>query len=110
MRFERLQDMMRGWFVGAFTPAVFSTQAVEVGIKEYGPGDYEARHWHAVATEITVIIRGTAEMNGRRLIAGDIVVVEPGEATDFTALAEVTTVVVKIPGALNDKYVGHTNA
>ena len=35
---------------------------------------------------------------------GDIIVVEPGEATDFEALEDAMNVVVKIPGANNDKY------
>ena len=35
---------------------------------------------------------------------GDIVVVEPGEATDFEALDDAVNVVVKIPGVNNDKY------
>mgnify|MGYP004635474661 CR=1 FL=1 len=37
--------------------------------------------------------------------AGDIIVMEPNEATDFECLQDGTTnVVVKIPGANNDKY------
>ena len=37
--------------------------------------------------------------------AGDIIVLEPGEVTSFEAMTDATTVVVKVPGALNDKYV-----
>ena len=35
---------------------------------------------------------------------GDIIVVEPGDATDFEALEDAMNVVVKMPGANNDKY------
>ena len=45
-------------------------------------------------------------MNGVEYIEGDIVVMEPGEATDFECLENGTkNVVVKIPGANNDKYI-----
>ncbi|KPZ23952.1 hypothetical protein ALO38_200196 [Pseudomonas coronafaciens pv. zizaniae] len=37
--------------------------------------------------------------------AGDIIVLEPGDITAFEALTDATTVVVKLPGALDDKYV-----
>ena len=43
-------------------------------------------------------------MNGRTYGAGDIIVLEPGEATDFRALEKTTTVVVKMPSVLGDKY------
>ena len=36
--------------------------------------------------------------------AGDIIVVEPGDITSFAALEDTVNVVVKIPGANNDKY------
>lgn len=104
MKTARLDDMVRGWFVGAFEPTVLSTDAVEVGVKRYPAGSRDAAHIHKVATEVTLILEGTAVLNGRRLEAGDIVVIEPGEAASFETLTPVTTVVVKCPGALDDKY------
>ena len=35
---------------------------------------------------------------------GDIIVVEPGDCTDFLALEDTICTVVKYPGAKNDKY------
>jgi len=44
-------------------------------------------------------------MNGMEYRASDIVVMEPGEDTDFESLDDGTAnVVVKIPGANDDKY------
>ncbi len=96
--------MVRGWFVGDFTPSLYATQDVEVAVQRYPAGTVEAEHLHKIATEITVIVSGEAEMQGQRLVAGDIVVLEPGEITGFKALTDVVTTVVKIPGAKNDKY------
>ena len=44
-------------------------------------------------------------MNGIEYSKGDIVVMEPNEATDFECLENGTqNVVVKFPGANDDKY------
>ena len=106
MKIYRLDDMVRGWFVGAFDPTVLRTDDVEVGIKTYPAGAEEAVHFHKVATEITVILDGTAEMNDRVLNTGDIVVLNPNEPSNFRCLTAVTAVVVKHPGASDDKYLG----
>jgi hypothetical protein len=109
MKKYQLNQMTKGWFVGDFSPTIIKTQAVEVGVKEYRKNDYEATHHHKVATEITVIVSGKVRMNGELYSAGDIIVIEPGEAADFEVLEDVTTVVVKYPGAQNDKYMGEAS-
>lgn len=104
MKHAKLQDMKRGWFVGNFFPSAYKTTAAEVAIKEYKAGVNEAPHYHKLATEITVIQKGRAIMFNQQWKNGDIVVVEPGDITGFHALEDTVTVVVKIPGAINDKY------
>ena len=104
MKLARLDDMTRGWFVGAFAPTALSTNACEVSYRHYKAGDKEAVHVHRIATEVTLVVAGTVRMCGRELGPGDIIVLEPGEQTDFEALTDATNVVVKVPGALNDKY------
>jgi hypothetical protein len=105
MRTARLDDMRGGWFVGAFSPTVLRTAAAEVAVKHYPAGTHEQRHFHKIATEVTVIVAGEVEMEGVRYRTGDIIVMEPGEATDFRTITEATTAVVKMPGVLHDKYV-----
>jgi hypothetical protein len=104
MEKAKIQDMFKGWFIGNFEPSLYKTNDVEVGVKSYSAGDYESAHFHKIATEFTLILDGEVEMNGQKHDAGSIVVIKPFEATDFRALTDVTTVVVKIPGANNDKY------
>lgn len=105
MKHMKLSDMKKGWFIGNFEPSLYKTNDCEVAIKSYKAGDYEKKHYHKVATEFTVITKGKVKMFDRIFAEGDIVVVEPGEATDFTALTDVQNVVVKIPGANDDKYI-----
>jgi hypothetical protein len=45
-------------------------------------------------------------MNGVEFISGDIITIEPMESTDFEVLEDTSTIVVKLPGASNDKYLG----
>ena len=107
MKLAKLEDMVKGWFVGNFEPTLLKTNDVEVAVKSYKKGDYEETHYHKIATEIPVIISGRVKMNGIEYKAGDIVVMEPNEATDFECLEDGTkNVVVKYPGANNDKYLG----
>ena len=106
MKVFQLEDMVKGWFVGNFNPTVLSTNDVEVAVKKYKVGDYESSHYHKVATEITVITDGQVKMNGVIYGSGSIIVIEPNQATDFLALTDVTTTVVKYPGANDDKYLG----
>lgn len=106
MQVFRLEDMTRGWFVGNFEPTVLKTNDVEVAIKRYNKGDYEERHFHKIATELTVIINGKVKMNNIEYHQGNIITILPGEDTDFECIEDNTqTVVVKCPGANNDKYI-----
>jgi quercetin dioxygenase-like cupin family protein len=101
---HRLDDMVRGWFVGPFAPTALHTEDAEVAVKSYVAGEAEARHVHRVATEVTAVISGRVRMDGRELGAGDVVVLAPGEATDFRALSDAVIVAVKTPAVAGDKY------
>lgn len=104
MKLYKLSDMTKGWFVGNFEPTLYRTNDVEAAIKSYKAGDSEASHYHKIATEITVIISGTVKMNGVEYSKGDIIMIEPGESTDFLAVTDSVNAVIKLPGANNDKY------
>jgi len=101
---KELDDMTKGWFVGNFEPSLYKTNACEVAVKQYSKGDYEKKHYHKIATEITVVVKGKVRMFDQVFNEGNMIVVEPGEATDFEALEDSINVVVKIPGVNNDKY------
>ena len=104
MKVDKLKDMFRGWVVGNFDPSLWKTDDVEVAVKTYKKGDYEAKHYHKVATEITIISKGRVLMNNELYEEGDIITIEPGEATDFRATNDVITTVIKFPCVSGDKY------
>jgi quercetin dioxygenase-like cupin family protein len=109
MKIARLEDMLKGWFVGDFQPTLLKTQEFEVAVKTYKQGDIEKRHHHRRATEITVIAFGKVRMNNIEYVKGDIIVIEPLESTDFEALEDTITTVVKYPGVANDKFEGYAH-
>lgn len=106
MNTAKLDSMVKGWFIGNFDPSIIRTNDVEVAVKEYKKGEYEEKHYHKLSTEITVIVVGKVLMNGQEFVKGDIIVIEPYQATDFEVLETTITTVVKYPGAINDKYMG----
>ena len=109
MKLNKLKDMTKGWFVGDFEPSLLRTQDVEVAIKKYQQGEFEEAHYHKIATEITVIISGKVKMNGVEYEEEDVVTIEPYESTDFEALERTVCSVVKLPGAIDDKYLGRVD-
>ncbi len=104
MKVSKLSNMKGGWFVGDFVPTCLTTKECEVGCKYYKAGDFDETHVHKIATEITVIASGLVKMNNVEYKSGDIVVLEPGDATDFQAMEDTITVVVKVPSIAGDKY------
>lgn len=104
MKVDKLKDFFKGWVVGNFEPSLFKTDDFEVAVKKYKRGDYEEKHYHKIATEITIIAEGSVRMNGELYSTGDVITIEPGEATDFKVLHDTTTTVIKFPCVEGDKY------
>jgi quercetin dioxygenase-like cupin family protein len=103
-KFKHSESGDRGWFVGQFEKAVFKTNACEVAYQENFAGEYCAPHTHRIATEINLITRGRVIMSGQEFGAGDIIIMEPGDVCECRYLEDTYTVVVKVPGVLDDKY------
>jgi quercetin dioxygenase-like cupin family protein len=104
MKTRNLSDFVGGWFVGDFEPSLIRTDDFECAVKTYNAGAVEDAHYHALATEITVIVSGTVEMCGNRYAEGSIIVLDPNDATGFRAVTDAVTAVVKIPSVVGDKH------
>ena len=101
----KLDQFTKGWLVGDFSPVLFNSKDIEIGVKKYKQGDKESRHVHKIITEYTVIISGKFKMNNNIISENDIVVIKPGESTDFECLEDGSNLVIKTPSIPNDKYV-----
>ncbi len=104
MRIDNIENYWKGWFIGNFMPAFYRYGDCEIGIKKYKAGDEESAHYHKIATEITMIVSGSAMFNEDIFTDGTIVEISPGEINKFKAITDVTTLVVKFPSQVDDKY------
>lgn len=104
MDVRRLEEFQGGWIAGAFNPTLLPSPHMEVAIKRYAGGTRERAHVHRVAQEITVVISGTIEMNGRTLGLNEIAILAPGEPGEFHAVTEAVICVIKAPSVPGDKY------
>lgn len=104
MKIHSIDEFKGGWFIGDFEPSLLPTQTFEAAVKYYHAGDIDKKHYHKVATEITVVVSGRVRMNGNIYNEGTVIIMEPGEATDFEALTDVRNVVIKVPSVKGDKY------
>lgn len=105
MKRYQFETMKGGWFVGDFQPTAFRTGAAEVSYKRHAKGEAWPKHYHAVATEINLLVEGRMRIADQTFQAGDIFVMEPGEVADPEFLDECELVVVKVPSMPNDKYI-----
>jgi len=102
MRIDRIENFTRGWFVGNFEPTIFSTKDFEVGILHHSKGKMPA-HYHT-SIELNYLISGEMTIHGKKLMPGDIFIIEPYEVVDPVIVKDCTLVVVKTPSMPGDKY------
>lgn len=104
MKKFRFEEMRGGWFVGNFEPTAFKTPTTEVCYKFHPQGEKWPTHYHAIATEVNFLVRGSMKINNELLRQGDIFVIEPNEVASPEFLTDCEIVVVKVPSVPNDKY------
>lgn len=101
---RNIDEFHRGWFIGNFEPSLLKTDQFEVSILKHAKGEQWAKHYHAIATEYNVLLKGSMKINGELMIEGDVFVIEPGEAAEPEFLEDCTLVCVKTPSLPGDKY------
>jgi len=104
IRVSELKDMKRGWFLGDFLPAAYSTKDVEVGILEHKKGEEWLAHVHKRGDEINVLISGWMKINNTEVITGQIFVIPKGHLTKAVFYEDCKIVCVKLPSDTKDKY------
>ena len=105
MKKFRFEDMKRGWFIGDFEPTAFKTKNFEVAYGMHKKGDVWDKHYHKIATEITLIVKGKVRVNEEIFIKNDIFIVEPNESVDPLFLEDTEYVVIKTISDPTDKYI-----
>ena len=104
MHIHKLEHMVKGWYIGDFVPSVYRTAAFEVCHKTHKKDEVWPTHYHAVATEINLLIYGKMLINDTELNAGDIFTIYPKEVVTPKFLEDCALTVIKIPSLIGDKF------
>ena len=109
MKKYNLNEFTRGWFVGDFHPSIFRTNQIEVGFKNYQKGENEPNSMHKETWEITLVVSGIIKMYNQILTKGNIILLEPGDISEFECIEECSLVIVKYPSNPSDKIIIDSN-
>jgi quercetin dioxygenase-like cupin family protein len=104
MEIKNFSDMKKGWFIGDFEPTAYKTDQFEVSYRTHPKGEVWETHYHKIATEINLLVKGEMILQGRRLKSGDIFILYPYEIADPDFLEDCTVLCVKMPSVPNDKF------
>ena len=104
MKISKLNEMTRGWFIGDFEPSIIRTKAFEVGILTHKKDEDWEEHYHKIASEYNVLLKGKMSINGTLLNEGDIFILEPMETALPVFMEDCVVLCVKVPSVIGDKY------
>lgn len=93
-----------GWFIGNFEPTIYKTDQFEVCYKVHEKDEVWDVHFHK-GIEINYLMHGEMIIQGKKLNAGDVFVLDPYEISDAKFLKRCEIIVVKIPSDPSDKYI-----
>jgi quercetin dioxygenase-like cupin family protein len=99
-----INDYIKGWIVGNFTPSIIQNENIEIAIKKYKSGDIEPKHYHKIATEYTIVLSGKVKMIDMVFGQDEIVEIKPNVANQFECLEDCVLLVIKTPSVIGDKY------
>jgi quercetin dioxygenase-like cupin family protein len=102
---NRLENSIGGWYVGNFENAAYKTKGAELSFKTHKKGEIWDWHYHEHLDEINLIVSGRMIIQGKKLVAGDIFILEPTEIADPEFLEDCQIVCLKLPNITNDKIV-----
>jgi len=105
MKTYKINDMIRGWFIGNFEPNAFKTSDVEVGFRIHKKDEQYELHYQTKVVEVNLLVHGKMIMHGKELNSGDIFIIYPYEISDQQFLEDCEIVCIKLPGIVNDKIV-----
>jgi quercetin dioxygenase-like cupin family protein len=104
MKVHKLDSFYRGWFIGDFEPSILKSKSFEIGLLTHKEGEQWPKHYHAIATEYNLLVKGSMIIQQTKIVPGDIFVLEPYEIADPQFLEDCVVLCVKIPSIPGDKY------
>ncbi len=105
MLIRHISEFKNGWVVGDFNPAIWNNKDIEVAFHKHKIGDDLQSHFHIYSSEITVVVHGQIEVNGRNFEEGDIFIIEPYEVSIARVITDCKLIVIKSPSVPSDKVI-----
>lgn len=104
MRTLKLNDFERGWIIGNFSPSLYTSEDIEVGLLHLEKGHKGDGHYHKETTEYNFIVNGAALIEGRVLYSGECFVYEKGERSNVEYILDTDILCIRLPSLKGDKY------
>ena len=98
------------WFIGDFEPVALKTKDFEVGVGHHEKGEKWDKHFHKLATEITLILKGKVKIEGKNYtlllapMAGFYSDPDKGKTQMRVAVVEPMYLIEKMPQLLSELY------
>jgi quercetin dioxygenase-like cupin family protein len=110
MQKDNLINHKRGWLSGRFSNSLIPSD-IECGLQRYSKGEKHDAHYHKLCDEINLVVIGKClfhmyDNKEKEVIAekDDIIIIEAGEASQFTALTDCIILCIKTSSNPKDKY------
>jgi len=100
---DRIENYIRGWFIGNFEPSILKTKEFEVAIISHHKDEKIPLHYHSELEEYNVLLSGSMIVNNETLSEGDIFVLVRKEVVDVTVLEDSKVLCIKVPSIPEDK-------
>lgn len=103
-KFKHSESGDRGWFIGNFPKAAFKSEHFECCWQANPAGKKDLPHYHAIATEIQLVVKGSMIINQELFKVGDICVLDSGEHYYAEYIEDTEVFAIKCPSVPGDKY------
>lgn len=110
MKIFSLNDYKNGWLIGDFEPSLLRTKDFECALHKYPKGHKSDGHFHKIAKEYNLIIKGKCEVWSEylnqyiKLRKHEGWTYFPGQCSNVRFLKDTTLLIIKLPSATDDKY------
>lgn len=100
-----VQNFVRGWIIGDFTPSLHQLKEFEIGILRHKSGEKWPYHIHEEQTEYNYLLKGCMVVNGLEYSSGDNFMFEKGHPAVPIFIEDCTVLCIKFPSLPKDKKI-----
>jgi dTDP-glucose pyrophosphorylase len=100
-----IDNYVRGWLIGDFTPSILRTSEYEVGFSRHKGGEHWGFHYHHELDEYNILISGKMMINNQIIHAGEYFMIPKDVIACPKFLEDCTILCLKSPSKPKDKII-----